>query len=126
MNVDRFDTWQWRKDANCWDFVVAWILEKQGVELPRFGIVPSDKQAMTRAAKRVIQYYCSEVDGPIDGAIAAHYFGKTNWHVGIVDGNQIRHSGEICGTRKDSIKKFESMAPLTRYFIVNGNIKNLR
>jgi hypothetical protein len=121
MKIDKFDIWQWREDSNCWDFVITWILEKQGVELPRFGILPSNKKEMTKAARNIIKNYLTEVHEPVSGAIAAHYFGKINWHVGIVDGDFVRHTGEKIGTCKHSIKQFERMAPLTRYFLINGN-----
>lgn len=121
MNVDKFDTWQYRHNANCWDFVCTWLREKEGIELPRFGIVPDDKRGMTKASINVIHNYLTPIDKPLDSAIAAHYRQRTIIHVGVVDGKFIRHTGKKCGTRKDTIQQFERMSSITRYYLINGN-----
>jgi hypothetical protein len=115
---DRFDTWQYRSDANCWDFVREWLIERLGVpekDVPKYGICPNDKTSMHKAAHdEVIPQF--EVTSPINGAIAAHYLGSTLYHVGVVDGNFVRHTNSKSGTRKDPIKAFERMASKTIYY----------
>lgn len=127
ISLTKFDLWQYRDDANCWDYVAAWLSEIKGVPLqdvPSFDVKPSDKRLMTAASIKVARSFVS-VKAPENGAIAAHYHGKTLQHVGVVDGKMIRHTGYKIGTRKDSVKVFERMASKTKYHLhkslIDGN-----
>lgn len=113
--IDEFDLWRYSDDSNCWDFVCA-FLNKKGVDLPRFGICPSDKRGMTKAAKGVIDSYLIECE-PRQNAIACHYHGGLLLHVGVIDSSKVRHAHKQFGVRRDTIKSFESMAQKTKYVI---------
>lgn len=116
---DRFDIWQYRDDANCWDYVREWLIEKAGVpavDVPKFGICPYDKKSMHAAHNGVIKTFI-RVDEPLNHAIAAQYIGKTIFHVGIVDGDNVRHTGRKQGTRKEKIKEFEKGASRVVYYL---------
>ncbi len=113
--IDEFDLWRYSDDSNCWDFVCA-FLKKEGVELPRFGICPSDKRGMTKASKGVIDTYLVNCE-PRQNAIACHYHGGLLLHVGVVDNGRVRHAHIKLGSKRDTIKKFESRAPRTEYKI---------
>lgn len=116
MLMDKFDFWKYSDDSNCWDFVIAFLKDRHGVELPRFGISPKDKRAMTEASRGVIDEYLVDCD-PIQSAIACHYHGNVLYHVGIIDGGEVRHAHHVSGVRRDTIKAFESMARKTVYKI---------
>lgn len=114
--LDKFDYWKYSDKSNCWDFVIAILGEKCGVELPRFGICPQDKRGMTKASSPVISRYLVECD-PMEYAIACHYHGKLLFHVGIIEDGLVRHAHHKSGVRRDTIKKFEGMAQDTVYRI---------
>lgn len=119
--IDKFDLWQYRENANCWDFVRAFLIERAGIDaadVPRFGICPDDKKAMTKASAGVRRSFSES--GPEQFAIACHYVGRVLYHVGVVDGGIIRHTGKQTGTRKDSIKEFERLAGRTIYMLHNS------
>lgn len=128
--LDKFDTWQYRSDANCWDFVREWLIEKLGVpesDVPKYGICPDNKKEMHRAHLDVIPIF--EVTKPRNGSIAAQYMGKTLFHVGVVDGEYVRHTNRRIGTRKDKITTFERQASKVIYYthksLLNGYHKNI-
>ena len=115
--IDRFDLWKYSHDANCWDFVSEYLKAK-GVPsdvLPRFGICPSDKRGMTKASNGVI-IGLAECE-PRENAIACHYHGKLLTHVGVIERGMVRHAHHVSGVRRDTIKRFESMAQKTVYRI---------
>jgi len=112
---DKFDLWKYSDNSNCWDFVRAWLIEKAGVPpeaVPKYGILPSDKKAMTQAYKDVRGQF--EECGPEQNAVACQYSGKLLIHVGVVDNGYIRHTGETKGTTKEKIQDFEKIK--TVYF----------
>lgn len=115
--LNRFDLWKYSDTSNCWDFVREWLIDVGANELslPRFGICPTDKRSMTKASKNVI--IGLQECGPIQNAIACHYHDKVLFHVGIVDGRHVRHANQKSGLRRDTIKRFESMAQKTIYRI---------
>lgn len=122
---DRFDVWQFSDNANCWDYVREYLIEKFSIpkaDVPKFGILPCDKRAMTKASEEVQSGF---VDAkPVDGAVACHYLGKTILHVGIVDGGMVRHTSRQWGTIRSTIKEFEALAPKTVYKI-HASIKHI-
>lgn len=112
----KFDLWQYRSDNNCWDFVREFLIER-GVpceDIPKYGIAPSNKKAMTGAHHAVKKMFVES--GPVQNAIACHYHGGLLLHVGVVDGGHVRHTGEKIGTRKDPIDEFCKMAA-TRFYL---------
>lgn len=112
----RFDTWQYRDDNNCWDFVREFLIDK-GVppkDVPKYGISPNDKRGMTKASIGVKRLF--NPSSPVQNAIACHYHGGVLMHVGIVDNGKVRHTGSKTGTRIDTIESFEKMAE-TKYFL---------
>lgn len=115
---DRFDCWQYSDSHNCWDFVREFLISRAGIpreDVPKYGICPDDKKAMTKAAASVDRsFYDCE---PLQNSIACHYVGRLIIHVGIVDGGMIRHTGKKLGTTKSTIKEFEAMAQKTTYKI---------
>lgn len=118
LNTRKFETWRYSDDRNCWEFVRQFLFsctELECDQLPKFGILPSDKKSMTKASISVFKPFieCK----PIDLSIACHYSGKVLYHVGIVYNNEVWHVGEKTGMRRDSIKRFESLAPKTTYKI---------
>lgn len=115
---DRFDCWQYRADANCWDFVRQYLIEKAGVpaiDVPMFGISPDNKRQMTKAARGVALAFTESE--PVSNAIACHYMGNILFHVGIVEGGNVRHTSSQRGTVKESIAEFERHADKTTYMI---------
>lgn len=104
---DKFDTWTYSDNSNCWDFVRAWMI-RAGVpesDVPKYGILPTDKRAMTKAANQVKTNF---VDcGPIQNAIACQYRGRTILHVGVVDEGLIRHTSSQFGTKRSKIADFQ-------------------
>lgn len=113
---DRFATWQYRDDANCWDYVREYLLEYTNIpahDLPKFGIHPSNKRKMTSAANRVVSTFRNTP--PVDYAIACHYMGKVLYHVGVVVNGKVIHTGEKTGTVSEAIKSFERRASITKY-----------
>ena len=122
---DRFDCWKYSEFHNCWDFVREFLIDRAGVppeDVPRYGICPDDKKAMTLAARSVEKTFnpCE----PRQFAIACHFIGKTIIHVGVVDGGRIRHTGKNRGTTKSTIKDFEALAPKTIYKIHKSLCQN--
>lgn len=113
---DKFDVWQYRDDRNCWDFVREFLIERLGVSVdhaPIYDIHPDDKKAMTLAARGVAKNF--DVCDPEHGAVACHYQGNAIIHVGVIDGNMVRHTGRDTGTMKSTIAEFEGMAQRTEY-----------
>jgi hypothetical protein len=106
------DLWKYSNDSNCWDYVCAFY-KKLGYDLPKFGIHPQDKKGMTKASLSLIDDFVE--CGPVQNAIACHYHGKIFFHVGVVDGGRVRHVSNKTGARRDTIKRFESMAQKTIY-----------
>lgn len=105
---DRFDLWQYRDDNNCWDFVREYLIDKAGIsseDLPKFGICPSNKRAMTKAAIAVRRGFVE--CGPVQYAVACQYHGKVLDHVGIVDAGKVRHVGKTHGHKRDKIDLFQ-------------------
>ena len=114
---DRFDYWKYTNDHNCWDFVREWWIDK-GIspdDIPRFGICPTNKREMTKAAQPVISELVE--CGPIQNSVACHYHGNLLLHVGMVDNGIVRHAHPKMGCRRDTIKRFEVMAQRTIYRI---------
>lgn len=114
--LDKFDIWKYRDNANCWDYVREYLIERAGIppgDVPKYGILPSDKRAMTKAANDVKQTFINS--GPVQYAVACHYLGKTIIHVGVIDKGCVRHTGSKTGTMKSSIKDFEAMSQKTIY-----------
>jgi hypothetical protein len=105
---DRFDVWTFSDNHNCWDFVREYLIEKAGVppeDVPKFGILPTDKRSMTKAYRGV---KCKFVEcGAQQNAIACQYHGGLLQHVGVVDGDFVRHTGKTKGTTKQKISDFE-------------------
>lgn len=122
---NKWSCWQYRDNANCWDFVRSFLVEEAGVpseDVPKFGICPKDKRSMTKASTEVeSQFVDSE---PVQYAIACHYYGKVLYHVGVVDQGRIRHTGEKIGTMYESIKDFEARASVTKYKIHQSLCQN--
>lgn len=112
---NKFDLWKYSDNSNCWDYVREWLIERAGVPedaVPRFGILPSDKKSMTEAYRGVKGRFVE--CGPEQNAVACQYSGKLLIHVGVVDGNYVRHTGRQKGTTKEKISDFEKMK--TVYF----------
>jgi len=115
---DKFDCWKYSDFHNCWDYVREFLIDRAGVpseDVPKYGICPDDKKAMTLAARNVEKTFT--LCEPQQFAIACHFMGKIITHVGVVDGDRIRHTGRTQGTTKSTIKEFESMSPKTIYKI---------
>lgn len=114
---NRFDIWKYSNNSNCWDYVREYLLEHTNIperDIPKYGILPSNKRAMTKAANVVSESFIE--CNPKQYAIACHYQGNTILHVGIVDGEYVRHTS-YNGTMKSKIKDFEKMASKTVYKI---------
>ena len=115
--LDKFNTWKYRADHNCWDFVREYLIERYNVpseDVPKYGICPRDKKSMHEAHLNVIPTF--RITGPQDGSIAAQYIGKTIFHVGIVDKGHVLHTGEKTGNKREKIKQFESVASKVIYY----------
>jgi hypothetical protein len=111
-NLNRWLTWQYRDNNNCWDFVCAVLKQEFNVPasaLPKFGICPNNKREMTRAYHSVKAAFVP-THQPQEGAIACHFIGNTLHHVGVVMGGKIWHASSKAGTRKDSISAFTRIA----------------
>lgn len=108
---DEFDTWQYRDDANCWDFVREYLLHYTNIpedHIPGYEIDPDDKRAMTKAACQVAANFIECEPRPL--AIACHYVGNIIVHVGVIDPDgYVRHTGRKIGTRRDTVEQFEKM-----------------
>ena len=113
--IDRFDTWRYSENSNCWDYVAEYLRERKGIDLERFGIAPSDKRAMTKASAKFLPHFTEGY--PVDGAIACQYSGNVLLHVGVVEGDTVRHTGKECGTMREKIRDFERRAITTKYMI---------
>jgi len=114
---DKFDMWKYRDTSNCWDYVRAWMIERAGVpvdDVPKFGICPTNKRAMTKAAILVARAF-KLVNEPEQNAIACQYHGKVLEHVGIVDGKYVRHVSSQRGCVKELISKFAATGVTTYY-----------
>ena len=115
---DRFDCWKYTDNHNCWDFVREFLIDRAGVpseDVPKYGICPTDKKAMTKAAREVQKTFT--LCEPQQYAIACHFVGRVIIHVGVVDGDIIRHTGKVQGTTKSTVRDFEAMAQKTIYKI---------
>lgn len=122
---DKFDTWQYRDDRNCWDYVREFLIEKAGIGaefLPKYGISPKDKKAMTEAADSIKSGFIDSA--PVNFAIACHYVGNTIIHVGVVYNGYVLHTGAKLGTQKTTIQAFEKMCQKTVYKL-HGSIANI-
>lgn len=105
---DRFDHWQYRDDNNCWDYVREFLIEKANVppdDIPKFGICPRNKTAMTEAACQLMPNFVDS--DAVDFAIACRYSGRVLQHVGVVYRGIIRHVGCPKSLKLESIKDFE-------------------
>lgn len=108
---DKFDVWQFRDNANCWDYVRTFLVEKHGVPesaVPKYGILPDDKKSLNMAAKEVAKNFVDSK--PCDGAIACHCIGNAIVHVGVVDKGYVRHTSKQWGTIKSTIREYEALA----------------
>jgi molybdopterin synthase catalytic subunit len=115
---DKFDIWKYRDNANCWDYVREFLIERAGVpssDVPKYGIAPDNKREMTKAANDVKQTFIDSE--PVQHAVACHYVGRTIIHVGVIDNGYVRHTGKKTGTMKSTIKEFEAMCQKTIYKI---------
>ena len=117
LSTHRFKYWRYTDDNNCWDFVRAFLIDIAGVPAsdlpPNRGISPRDSRQVARTSEATQE---SLTDcGPEQFAIALHYRGRLNTHVGIVYNGKVWHTGKKAGTRTDTIKQFESMATRTTY-----------
>lgn len=121
--LDKYLFWQYRDDNNCWDFVRSFLFDFCGIKLKKYGIAPDDKESMTKESVEVAKDFFTS--GPVDFAIACHYYRETILHVGIVYKGQVWHTSKRRGTCIDSIEKFESQAKTTVYKL-HGNIANSR
>jgi hypothetical protein len=104
--------WQYRDHNNCWDFVREVLNKEFNVPrnvLPKFGICPSDKKAMTAAYAEVKQGFVP-ITEPKEGAIACHFMGDILTHVGVVMNGKVWHASSKHGVRKDAIKTFSRIA----------------
>lgn len=118
LNTSKYELWQYRDDANCWDYVREFLLDFTDVpeeDVPPFTIHPDDKKNMTGASLGVAGNFVDCT--PRDYAIACQYHGVSLIHVGVVYGGRIWHSGRKCGTRRDKIKLFERLSQKTVYRI---------
>jgi hypothetical protein len=123
--LNKFDSWQYRDDRNCWDFVREFLIDVGGVPaecLPKYGIAPSDKKSMTEAAQSIESGFVDSE--PVDFAIACHYIGNTIIHVGVVYNGYVLHTGAKHGTKKNTIKAFERLCQKTVYRL-HGSLKRI-
>lgn len=111
--------WQYRDDNNCWDFVRTVLHAEFGIPrdaVPKYGICPSDKVAMTEAFKEIKKGFL-KVDGPCIGAVACHFEGIYLCHVGVIrSDNLVWNASSARGVSKDSIRFFEKMNR-TEYYL---------
>lgn len=111
--LSKWDIWRYSDESNCWDFVCAFLADVvPSTDLPKFGVTYQDVKGMTRCKDGIIENYV--LSEPVQNAIACHYHGKALLHVGVVDGEHVRHVGKY-GHRRDTIEKFESLAQRTEY-----------
>lgn len=118
--LSKFDCWQYRNDHNCWDYVREYLIEVFGIpeeHVPKYGIAPSDKYGMDKAANDVAVNFVRHK--AISGAVACHYRRGIIEHVGIVDDGYVRHTGGHLrpNTQKTPIPLFERLAPKTIYMV---------
>ena len=114
--MDRFTLWRYSSNRNCWDFVREFLIEKTSIpadDLPKFGVLPSDKRGMTNAANGVIPSLMETE--PVDYSIACQYLGDVLYHVGVVLDGMVNHVGEKCGSVREPIKSFENFGKV-KYF----------
>lgn len=115
--------WQYRDDNNCWDFVRTVLHVEFNVPLsaiPRFGICPDDKTAMT-SAYQVVKRQFTRVRAPTAGTVVCHFDGDTLLHVGIVrhDGRVWHASSASKGVTNVSVPVFQKIAT-TRFYQWQG------
>lgn len=110
--------WQYRDDANCFDFVRALLITQYNYPesaIPRFDILPTERLAMTREYKKLTGFF-GLLDTPEPQAIACQFRGRVLAHVGLVrECGLIWHAGRAQGVRVDSVATFESLATRTEY-----------
>tara|TARA_B100000614_G_C14236739_1_gene364819 strand:- start:200 stop:577 length:378 start_codon:yes stop_codon:yes gene_type:complete len=114
---DRWQVWQYRDDANCWDFVRAMLINEAGINpavLPVFGVLPDDKRGMTKA-HHVVRGAFRAVNTPATFDVACQYRGKCLIHVGIVIDGAIWHVGRKTGFRIDHIPLFSQQRKVMFY-----------
>jgi len=117
---DRFDLWRYSDNANCWDYVREFLIDRAGIPaeaVPRFGILPSDKRGMTKAHNMLKPKFVR--CGPEQYAIACQYFGRVLVHVGVVDNGMVRHTSSKKGTTNQKISDFEK-SPTVYYKYANA------
>jgi hypothetical protein len=115
--LSKWNTWVYSDNHNCWDYVREYLIEVAKIpseDVPKFGICPKDKRSMTIAARNVSANFIES--GPVRFAVACHYYGKTLFHVGIIDHGKVLHTGSQKGTVIESIDKFERQAK-TKFMI---------
>lgn len=107
---DKYEVWQYRETANCWDYVRSFLVDKTDLsdsDIPRFGVHPDDIKAKTGAHDSIVQVY-PECD-PVDYAIACHYFKNALLHVGVVYNGSVWHTSKQWGTTKHSLEDYERL-----------------
>lgn len=113
---DKFDIWKYGDNSNCWDYVREFLIIKAGLppdDLPKFGILPNNKKAMTNASKSIDSNFME--CGREQWAIACQYIGNVLIHVGVVDNGLVRHTSKDNGTLKSSFEDYEKMCRQTIY-----------
>lgn len=113
--------WQYRDDNNCWDFVREVLHKEFNVPaefIPKFGICPDDKAAMTREFRNVKKRF-HRITAPKDGAVACHFSDEVLIHVGIVRNQKVWHASRSRGLSVDPFNVFEKLA-ITRYYQWQG------
>lgn len=117
---NRWESWNYSNDSNCWDLVRSY-LSYRGVPdfvIPKFGIIPDDKKAMTKAHRQLESYF-PVIDYPVDNAVACQYRGRVFIHVGVVVGDKVLHSNKH-GTFKSTFEEFAQKYQV-KYRLYNGN-----
>lgn len=116
MQIDKFDLWKFTNQSNCWDFVRQYLLERSSIppeDMPKLGILHTDHEAKT-AEKEVISCSFVQIDKPCDLAIACSHAGNLLTHVGVCEGDFIRHA-TYRGAIREPISRFESKGKTTYY-----------
>lgn len=106
--LSKFDLWIYSDTSNCWDYVREWLIDKAGVpeeHVPKFGILPTNKLAMTKAYSVVKPMFIE--CAPEQNAVACQFVGRALVHVGVVDGPFVRHVSSKKGAIKDKISEFQ-------------------
>ena len=96
-------------------------------DVPKFGILPSDKEGMTREYLNVKRAF--NESAPVQFAVACNIRGRLIDHVGIVYNDKIWHTGSKTGTQCLSISRFEQLSPKTIYQIhrsLDARITNIK